>query len=107
MYPGSQDPEHAIMHGMCPPNMTSEECQQKYQEYIDKYMNSCTREGLARVIHAVQDTFAHGHQTFPTYNGFSHLPPSHLVNDGLPTATDHTSRRFLVISTLQCFADVK
>jgi len=86
--PGSQDPENAHMHAMCAPGMSERACQNKYLNYINEQIATCTQEGLAKAIHAAQDSYAAGHRGFPTYRGFSSLPPSHIYGDAFPTPSE-------------------
>ena len=62
LQPGSQEPEQAARHGMCPPNTPLEKCFEQMESHVERSLKSCTPEGLADAIHAVQDRGAGGHQ---------------------------------------------
>lgn len=59
--PGSQDPENAAMHGMCPCGVATQPGTIAIRRYIDEQIKTCSFEGLARAMHAVQDIPAVGH----------------------------------------------
>jgi len=101
-YPGTQSPESAYMHAMCAPGKSRSQCQREFLEHIDRSLSSCTQSGLAQAIHAYQDFYASGHG-LAEYNGFTHLPPSHVYGDlypsaeevrGVPIVTENLIRRF-------------
>ena len=81
----SQDPENAHMHAMCAPGMSQLACQSRYQDYIEEQIASCTKQGLAKAIHAAQDSYAGGHRDFHSYTGFWSLPPTHIYKDAFPS----------------------
>ena len=86
--PGSQSPANAIWHGMRngkDPNATPQSAQQAFNQYVHGQWTSCTCEGLARAIHATQDSFAGGHSGFQPWSGG--IPsPSHVWQDSWPTS---------------------
>ena len=45
-------------------------------EYIDKYLRTCTEKGLARALHAGQDKHPKGHKGYQPYYG----PPPGLLH---------------------------
>jgi hypothetical protein len=74
----SQDTDHADMHSMCSPGAGLNQCQATYSTYMQEQWNSRSLEGLARYLHAYQDSYATGHQ-FRTYDGT--VSPSHIWSD--------------------------
>ena len=85
VHPGTQDPENSHMHAMCAPGRTNYECQQIFLDYIERQINSCSKRGLAKALHAYQDFYSEGHRNFRPYSGFSSLPPSHVYGDAFPS----------------------
>ena len=83
--PGSQDPENAHMHGMCAPGMTRQQCQNRFLDYINDQISSCTQQGLARALHAAQDFYAGGHRNFREYGGLLSIGIPHVYQDANPT----------------------
>ena len=88
--PGSQEVPQARWHGMCSPRDVGipGHCEQRWKQYIDEQLRKCTMEGLARAIHASQDSFPRGHSGVKPYHGFLRLPPSHLYYDKFPTPSE-------------------
>lgn len=84
--PGSQAPENSHWHAMgdgTNPNETAETARRKYEDFVDQQWKSCTCGGLARALHAVQDSFAGGHAGFQLWGGG--VPsPSHVRQDFYP-----------------------
>ncbi len=67
--PHSQDPENSFWHAMrdgTNPNETASTAAAAYNNYIAKQEGSCTCSGLARAIHAIEDSHAAGHKDLPT-----------------------------------------
>jgi hypothetical protein len=85
--PHSQDPENSHWHAMRNgknPGATAESAQRDYETYVQQSWNLCTCQGLARAIHAVQDSHAAGHAGFQRWSGG--IPSaSHLYHDGYPS----------------------
>jgi hypothetical protein len=71
---------------------TPEEAEAAYQDYVDKQIATCTLDGLARALHAAQDSAAGGHKGFQPWDGGSgplHLPSrSHIQADTFPSAAE-------------------
>jgi hypothetical protein len=88
--PGSQDPQNGFWHAMRngkDPSNTAAAAQQAYNTYVDLQWKTCTCGGLARALHATQDSYAAGHSGFQPWNGG--LPsPSHAYHDAYPTAAE-------------------
>src|SRR5439155_11478299 len=60
----SQDPENAYWHAMSDgktgqPDWLAEDL---FNDYVDSQIASCTQAGLARALHAAQDSAARGHK---------------------------------------------
>lgn len=90
----SQDVDHAHMHAMCSEGLSNDGCAQKYADYMNEQWNSNSLLGLARVIHAYEDSVAKGHQ-FKEYEGFGLLVlkhgASHLLGDALITPREQAN----------------
>nr|WP_158651921.1 hypothetical protein [Marinobacterium profundum] len=67
--PGSQYPTNSEWHAMMYPEWTPEHAEKLFNQYVDINFNSCTKEGLARALHAVQDSYAPGHENFAPWHG--------------------------------------
>ena len=65
--PNSQEGWNAHMHGMCAAGLSTAACQQNYENYMRNQLSKCTMEGLARAIHALQDTYSSSHRGFQGY----------------------------------------
>lgn len=87
--PGSQDPSNSFWHAMRDgkTGQSPEEARRLFDKYVDDNIRSCTQEGLARALHAVQDTSPAGHRGFQAWSGgFGGIPsPAHLRGDVLPS----------------------
>jgi hypothetical protein len=84
--PGSQDPSNSYWHAMRDGtgSQTVEQAGALFYEYIEQQIKSCTVQGLARALHAIQDSFAAGHRDFQQWTG--RVPtPAHLRGDVLPS----------------------
>ena len=102
-YGNSQSEANAIMHGMCPGDNSSGDCQTWFNDYVHAELKRCNVAGLSKAIHAVQDSFAGGHKNFTPYYGeigliatdvlmfFSgNYAPGHLPQDADPTQLDQS-----------------
>lgn len=89
-FPGSQAPRNAHWHAMrdgTNPNATVESARRDYNGFVNEQWKTCTCEGLARAMHAVQDSFARGHAGFQPWNGG--VPtPAHAHADGYPSKSE-------------------
>jgi RHS repeat-associated protein len=87
--PGSQDPSNSFWLAMRDgrTGQSPEEARRLFDKYVDDNIKSCTQEGLARALHAVQDTSPAGHRGFQAWSGgFGGVPsPAHLRGDVLPS----------------------
>ncbi|MEO8017120.1 MAG: RHS repeat-associated core domain-containing protein [Pseudomonadota bacterium] len=85
--PGSQDPANSYWHAMrdgTNANETAATASAKYDEYVDQQWKTCICGGLARALHAMQDSFPAGHAGFQPWSGG--LPSvSHVYHDGYPS----------------------
>jgi RHS repeat-associated protein len=84
--PHSQETENSFWHSMRDgkTGQSVGDAFQRYQKYIDDNINSCTQEGLARALHAVQDSTAAGHRGFQPWSGG--VPGlAHLRGDVVPS----------------------
>ncbi|MBT9513455.1 MAG: hypothetical protein IV104_14045 [Acidovorax sp.] len=84
--PGSQEPKNSYWHAMRDGTgpQTAEQAQALFHEYIERQLGSCSVQGLARALHALQDSFAAGHRDFQPWAGG--VPgPEHLRGDVLPS----------------------
>jgi hypothetical protein len=67
LLPDSQNPENAHWHAMRngkDPNSTVYSARQKFDEFVNNQWELCSCDDLARVLHAVQDSYARGHRGF-------------------------------------------
>lgn len=85
--PGSQDPANAAWHGMANGDESPEDAEKDYEQYLQANMNlamqDCDENALARVLHAVEDSFSPAHRGFQTWNGFSQTSDWDLFIHGL------------------------
>ena len=85
--PGSQNPKNAHWHAMrdgTDPNETPGTAQARLEAYVKEQLSLCTCGGLAKALHATQDSFAAGHAGGQPWSGG--LPSaSHVYNDSYPT----------------------
>lgn len=86
-FPGSQAPRNAHWHAMrdgTNPDATVTSASRDYGEFVGGQLKSCTCEGLARAMHAVQDSYARGHAGFQPWSGG--MPSaSHVRADSYPS----------------------
>ena len=89
--PGAQLPENSFWHAMSDgtSGQTPAEAEVLFNNYVESQLASGTQEGLARALHAVQDSFAGGHAGFQPWDGGStslHIPSlSHILADTFPS----------------------
>jgi hypothetical protein len=67
--PGSFDPENAHWHRMCTDGDSADVCSAKTAAYRADVWNMKSEEGLARLLHLEQDSFAPGHIGGQSWNG--------------------------------------
>jgi RHS repeat-associated protein len=85
--PGLQDPVNSYMHAMSDgtTGQTVAQAQALYEQYVNAQIASCTQLGLARALHAVEDSAASGHSGFhPWEGGIPSL--SHMWGDFFPSS---------------------
>lgn len=89
---GTQDVWQSHHHGMCAEGLTPAQCLTNYNNHVRRNRRSCDKASLARLLHAVQDSYARGHRDMQTYSGFGSLvwPPAlgHALGDWLPPADE-------------------
>jgi RHS repeat-associated protein len=92
LLPHSQDPQNSYWHAMRDANGQSiEEAKSLFNDYVAQNMTDGTLEGLARALHAVQDSFSWAHEGFQPWDGPwiswpTDLPgPTHGILDLTPT----------------------
>ncbi|MFZ5843358.1 MAG: hypothetical protein ACOY3E_10720 [Pseudomonadota bacterium] len=56
-----------------------------YENYVERQLASCTINGLAKALHAIQDSFAGGHSGYKYYDGLKTLTLSHVLQDLAPS----------------------
>lgn len=94
--PGSQNEGNAIWHGMCPGYASAMDCANWFQAYMNSELDRCDLEGLARALHALQDSFAAGHSGFQPYYGWYALfamdlfSGNHFEGDYFPSELEQT-----------------
>jgi hypothetical protein len=95
--PGNDLPKNSFWHAMrdgTNPRETVETARAKYLQYVQDQVGLCSCDGLARALHAVQDSFASGHVGFqPWYGGgpFGWPGASHLYHDMYPSDVEKSS----------------
>ena len=103
--PGSQDPKNAPWHAMrdgTNPTATAASAKREYDQYVKNNSNSCSCAGLARALHASQDSFAAGHRGFQPWSGG--LPSmSHAHHDGYPSKAERAGAVKASVDTLRKF----
>lgn len=89
---GSQEKNSATWHAMCPHGQPKDLCAKDYEEYIERHVQDCSSlNGLARVLHAIQDSHALGHRGMPGYINWYHMPLKHLIGDTFPGPGEYSS----------------
>ena len=68
---GSQLPGNSYWHAMSDgtTGQTPQEAEKLYNSYVESNLASGTQEGLARALHAIQDSAAEGHKGFQPWSG--------------------------------------
>lgn len=69
--PNSQSPDHAFMHSMCPGGMGAAQCDLVTTDYRERMWSVKSIDGLARLLHLDQDSFAPMHRGGQSYSGFA------------------------------------
>lgn len=67
----SQLPENSYWHAMSDgtSRQTPQEAEKLYNSYVESNLASGTQDGLARALHAIQDSAAEGHRGFQPWPG--------------------------------------
>jgi hypothetical protein len=66
------------------PNATADSARAQFDNYVDQQWKTCTCSGLARALHATQDSFARGHAGFQPWSG-GLVSLSHFYHDAYPS----------------------
>ena len=75
---------HAMRDGSPGSSDTVADAERKFSNFVDEQWKNCTCASLARALHALQDSFAKGHEGFKPWAGG--IPtPSHVYNDSYPS----------------------
>jgi RHS repeat-associated protein len=90
----SQDPANAHWHGLANGDEPKDQARSKFARYLDGQLKACTAEGLARALHAVQDTSSEGHWNFQSYYDGS-VDISHIFSDAYPNPNNEVAGRVL------------
>lgn len=75
----TQSPQNSHRHAMSngAAGESASDAEQRYNNYVGSQLSSCTIQGLANALHAVQDSTAPGHRGFQAWRGgmpsFSHI----------------------------------
>lgn len=89
--PGSQAPENSAWHAMrdgTDSRVTPQSARREFNDFVDQQWKRCACSGLARALHAVQDSYARGHAGFQPWSGG--LPkPSHVYHDAYPSKGEY------------------
>jgi RHS repeat-associated protein len=84
---GSQSPENAHWHAMCSPGTHPDVGFFKTEKYIDDNIKKCTIAGLARALHAAQDSQSASHRGCQVWPGgfpsWDHVKP-----DAIPSSQE-------------------
>ena len=96
----SQNKKNAHWHGMADGDESKDVARSKFGKYIGDNLASCTVEGLAKSLHAVQDSTAEGHRNFLSYHGVSDVDFSHIYNDMFPSPNNEVAGRVLSMGIL-------
>jgi RHS repeat-associated protein len=80
----SQSKKNAHWHGMSEEGVDGREAERRYDEYIEKQLSRCNKEGLAKALHAAQDSTAPGHR-FASYGGLLDISLMHILQDYFPS----------------------
>jgi RHS repeat-associated protein len=89
--PGAQSPENSFWHAMSDgiSGQSPVDAEKLYDKYISDQLATCTQDGLARALHAAQDSAAKGHREFHSWDGGRtglHIPSlSHIAADTFPS----------------------
>ncbi|MGJ7497859.1 RHS repeat-associated core domain-containing protein [Variovorax sp. RT4R15] len=84
--PGSQDTGNSFWHAMRDgrAGQSAQDASRLFDHYVDDNIKSCTQKGLARALHAGQDSSATGHRNFQPW--FGGVPGSaHLRGEVMPS----------------------
>jgi hypothetical protein len=99
----SQDPSNAVWHGMCTGGDSAATCDVKKTDYLTAQWEAKSRQGFARLAHAIQDFEApmHGGKS---YYGFTTASEAaiHFMSDLRPPPAEYER---LVQRTRQLFRD--
>jgi RHS repeat-associated protein len=75
--PGSQLPENSFMHAMCAPGIPGKTPDdnrdvgyRKVSVYVTQEFNQCSLPGLAKAVHAIEDSFSRGHENCQVWHGW-------------------------------------
>jgi RHS repeat-associated protein len=85
--PGSQAPSNSFWHAMRDGTVgeSAQSASAKYQQYVDEQIRGCSCAGLARALHAIQDSYSPAHSNFQPWNGSPVPLPSHVFRDSYPS----------------------
>lgn len=100
---GSQSPDLANQHAMCKPGQKPEEGLVWIESYINYQVGTCTLDGLARALHAKQDSFAAGHRGCRVWDGSITL--EHLRGDIAPDEDTLRGAREATCALIRQFKD--
>lgn len=74
----------SILHGMCRNHSKAAERLQVIKKYIQDQLATCNWDGLARALHAAQDSAAPGHRGCQPYSTYEKAPWRHRMSDAFP-----------------------
>lgn len=81
--PGSQNRENSSWHAMKDPSWDSSQAEEYWRQYVNDNLAECTLEGLARALHAIQDSFSPAHRGFQTWWGADSYSIVQLIPHGI------------------------
>lgn len=77
--PGSQETINSHWHAMRDPNWSIEEARNFFNNYVQDNLDKCTWKGLARALHAIQDSYTPSHSGFQIWSGMDETSLFELI----------------------------
>jgi uncharacterized protein YheU (UPF0270 family) len=100
----SRDPMNSHWNAMRDKGTPVEECKERFDDLVERGVlkeGSDIEATLAQRLHALQDSFAWGHEGFQVYDGsLISLPLKHILGDWVPTAPSRAEAMFATLPFL-------
>ena len=105
--PYSQDTANSHWHAMSngAVNETAAEARAKYEKYVDEQLRTCTCAGLARALHAIQDSYSPAHAGFQPWDGSKVPSPLHVFKDSYPSKAVRQKAVNASVSTIRRYKE--